>query len=104
MPCRSTIRLTIENISSLSISFFKMTFDDSTMLPAQQALADGDISISEAYEIEYDLLHKPVFTWKQEVDEGQFVIEPGMKKVVVVNCLGKAAWYVLLPFPQCIVL
>ena len=63
---RSTIRITLENISTLPIDFIHLTFDDSTIGPAQQALSDGDMSVFDTYETEYDLIHRPMFTWDSQ--------------------------------------
>lgn len=89
--CRSTIRLTVENTSELPIDFIKLSFDDSTMIPAQQALGDSDLPISEVYEIEHDLINRPVFSWDPTV---KYNVGPGKQAIVTVTCLGKVGWYV----------
>ncbi|KAI0375001.1 hypothetical protein BV20DRAFT_1041173 [Pilatotrama ljubarskyi] len=83
----STIRITLENVSSLPIDLIRLTFDDSTIAPAQQALAEGDLSVFDTHETEYDLVHRPVFTWDSEHEPHS--IEPGQKRVITVNCFGK---------------
>ena len=88
--CRSTIRITLENVSSLPIDFVRLTFEDSTIGPAQQALAEGELSVFDTYESEYDLIHRPVFTWDHA--PGTQSIRPGEKTVVTVNCFGKVGW------------
>ncbi|KAJ7452373.1 TRAPP II complex [Mycena galericulata] len=82
----STIRITLENVSPLPIDFLRLVFDDSTIAPAQQALANGDLSVFDTYETEYDLLHRPVFSWNKEDTKD---IPPGHKLTVNVNCYGK---------------
>ncbi|KAJ6502507.1 TRAPP II complex [Mycena sanguinolenta] len=82
----STIRITLENVSPLPIDFLRLAFDDSTIAPAQQALATGDLSVFDTYETEYDLLHRPVFSWNKEEAK---VMPPGQKLTVNVNCYGK---------------
>ncbi|KDQ07911.1 hypothetical protein BOTBODRAFT_139417 [Botryobasidium botryosum FD-172 SS1] len=84
----STIRFTLENISTIPVDFVKFTFDDSTILPAQTALAEGELSVAEAYETEYDLVHRPVFSRVPPVSE-QLDIGPGKQVIVDVSCLGK---------------
>lgn len=84
---RSTIRITLENVSTLPVDFIRLTFDDSTIAPAQQALAEGELSVYDTYETEYDLIHRPVFTW--ESSSGKHTADPGDKLVVTVNCFGK---------------
>ncbi|KAI0031712.1 TRAPP II complex [Vararia minispora EC-137] len=85
---RSTIRLTLENVSPLPVDFLRLTFDDSTVGPAQAALAEGELSVFETYETEYALLKRPVFSWDAARHEGR-VIRPGQKEVVEVVCAGK---------------
>ncbi|KAJ7097903.1 TRAPP II complex [Mycena belliarum] len=82
----STIRITLENVSPLPIDFLRFVFDDSTISPAQQALANGELSVFDTYETEYDLLHRPVFSWSKEDTKD---IPPGHKLTVNVNCFGK---------------
>ncbi|KAG8937942.1 hypothetical protein FRC00_008884 [Tulasnella sp. 408] len=41
-------RLTVENISSIPVDFVKLAFDDTSISAAQQALADGELSVAEA--------------------------------------------------------
>lgn len=84
---RSTIRITLENTSSVPVNFVKLTFDDSTARAARTALA-GDLSPAEAYEIEWDLLHRPVFEWQT----AEVFIAPGAKHVLSVRCFGKVGW------------
>ncbi|KAH9926207.1 TRAPP II complex [Fomitopsis serialis] len=83
----STIRLTLENVSSLPIDLIRLTFDDSTIAPGQQALAEGELSVFETYETEYDLIHRPVFSWDNERDTSR--VDPGEKTTVSVKCFGK---------------
>ncbi|KAJ7774579.1 TRAPP II complex [Mycena maculata] len=82
----STIRITLENVSPLPIDFLHLVFDDSTIAPAQQALANGDLSVFDTYETEYDLLHRPVFSWNKEDTKD---IPPGHKLTININCYGK---------------
>lgn len=97
---RSDIRITLENVSSLPIDFLRLSFDDSTNAPAQQALADGDLSVFDTYETEYDLIHRPVFACDNR--GGDNAVGPGRKVTLVVSCRGKVGWYVISPFTQLI--
>ncbi|KAF8590613.1 hypothetical protein K439DRAFT_1382134 [Ramaria rubella] len=83
----STIRLTVENVSNIPIEFIKVTCVDSTMAPAQQALAEGEMSVFKTYETEYDLLRRPVFRW--DPDPEFKVVGPGKKAVLTIICSGK---------------
>jgi hypothetical protein len=82
----------LENVSNLPIDFLRLSFDDSTIAPAQAALAEGDLSIYDTYETEYQLLNRPVFSW--DWDQEDTVIPPEKKVTVVVKCTGKVGWYV----------
>ncbi|KAI0306435.1 TRAPP II complex [Multifurca ochricompacta] len=84
---KSTLRLTLENISNLPIDFLRLSFDDSTITPAQAALAEGDLSIYDAYETEYQLINRPVFSWNQ--DQENIEILPGRKVALTLTCTGK---------------
>jgi len=84
--------LTLENISNLPINFLRLSFDDSTIAPAQAALAEGDLSIFDTYETEYQLVNRPVFSWDREQEDLEI---PSERKVTVaVKCTGKVGWYV----------
>ncbi|KAF5391257.1 hypothetical protein D9757_001865 [Collybiopsis confluens] len=82
----SSIRITYENISPIPIDFVRLAFDDSTIAPAQQALAEGEMSVFQTYETEYALIHKPMFSWSKN----DFVtIGPGRKVTLTIKCYGK---------------
>lgn len=83
--------MTLENVSSLPVDFLRLAFEDSTMAAAQQALTEGEMSIFETYETEYELLHNPLFTWSSK---STINIPPNKKHVLAVDCFGKGGWYV----------
>jgi hypothetical protein len=57
---------------------------------ARQAyIADNELRPQEAYEIEADNLHRPVFTWKRNSTP---FIKPGESFVLEIQCLGKVGW------------
>lgn len=60
------------------------------MSTAQQTLLDGELSVFDAYETEYDLTHRQVLTW--DAENSKFEIPPGKMMAVTVNCFGKAGW------------
>ncbi|KAJ3734553.1 hypothetical protein DFJ43DRAFT_1037753 [Lentinula guzmanii] len=77
-----------------------LTFDDSTITPAQQALAEGELSVFETYETEYALIHRPVFSW---IKNDSVAIAPGRKVTLTINCFGKHGRHnprVLLLYPS----
>ncbi len=75
----------------MTIDFLRLVFDDSTIQPAQQTLLEGSLSTFDTYETEYDLIHRPLFSWNQnEVHP----IAPGERLTLNVQCLGKVGWYV----------
>lgn len=83
----STIRLTLENISTWPIDFLRLSFEDSTIGPAQEALSEGGLSVFETYETEYDLLHRKAFSWRNEKEITNIL--PNQKVVLSVTCVGK---------------
>jgi trafficking protein particle complex subunit 9 len=87
---RINMRLTLENVSTLPVDFLTLSFDDSTVGPAQQALAEGNSSVFETYETEYDLLHRPTLAWKNQKEAK--AVAPGQSVTAVVACYGKAGW------------
>jgi len=90
---RSTIRLTLENVSPIPVDFLHFAFEDSTIEPAQKALADGNLSVFETYETEYNLIHKPVFSWDHDETKA---IAPSHHLTLTLGCFGKVGWYVCL--------
>ncbi|ORY31418.1 TRAPP II complex [Naematelia encephala] len=82
----STIRLTLENSSSVPVDFIKLSFDDSSARDVQTLINEGDLSPEHAYELEWDVLNRPVFVWENEQDTA---IAPGGKLTLSVRCLGK---------------
>lgn len=84
---KSSIRLTLENVSHLPIDFFKLSFEDSTISSAKEALSEGELDIFETHEIEYDLVHRKAFSWQHDNDIK--LINPGGRFALSVTCLGK---------------
>lgn len=74
----------------MPINFLKLVFDDATVKPAQQLLADGELSVYETYETEYSLLRQPVLSW-QNLDDFNS-LNPGEVFTVIVSCFGKTDW------------
>ncbi|KAG6832127.1 hypothetical protein H0H87_002439 [Tephrocybe sp. NHM501043] len=85
---KSTIRITLENVSSLPIDFLRLVFDDSTIALAQQALSEGEMSVFDTYETEFSLIQRPVFSWNKE-DTKDIHIWPGQKMTLTITCIGK---------------
>ncbi|KAG8710483.1 hypothetical protein FRC09_000112, partial [Ceratobasidium sp. 395] len=84
------IRLTVENVSSLPIDFLRMVFEDSTLPGLQQALSEGELTVAEAYETEYELVNRPVLKWDLgDAASSSLVLAPKQKMPLWVTCLGK---------------
>lgn len=60
------------------------------MGPAQQALLEGELSVFDTYETEYDLIHRQTLTW--DAEHNKVEIPPGKVMTVTVSCFGKAGW------------
>lgn len=72
-----------------------MSFEDSTLPPLQQALAEGELTMAEAYETEYELVNRPVLKWDLEgAATLGTALAPRQKLPIWVTCLGKEGWYV----------
>jgi hypothetical protein len=80
----------LENVSQLPVDFIRLAFDDSTVAPAQQALAEGELSVFETYETEFNLIHRPLFSWHNSENVIKFL--PGQKMNVNVTAFGKIGW------------
>lgn len=86
---RSSVCITLENISPLPIDFLRVVFEDSTIALAQQLLSEGNLSVFDAYETEHDLINRPLFSW--DTEQGQ-VILPGENISLSLTCHGKGGW------------
>jgi len=71
------------------VDFVKLSFDDSTARVAQLAISEGDLSPEEAYELEWDMMNRPVFSRE---NEGETSITPGGRGTLFIRCLGKVGW------------
>ena len=87
--CSSSIRITLENTSSVPVDFIKLSFDDSSSRGAQAIIADGELSPQDAYELEWDMLNRPVMAWDEG---GDTLIPAGGRTTISVRCLGKVGW------------
>ncbi|KAF8636691.1 hypothetical protein AX17_003496 [Amanita inopinata Kibby_2008] len=80
------IRITIENISRFPIDFIRLAFDDNTIGLAQQSLVDGELSVFDTYETEYDLIHRSFLSWNKDETIN---IPPGQSHTLTILCCGK---------------
>lgn len=85
----STIKITLENSSSTPVDFVKLSFEDSASRAAAAVLSEGELSGERAYELEWDMINRPVFTWSGETDVS---IPPGQRATLSITCLGKVGW------------
>lgn len=85
----STIRITLENTSQVPVDFVKLSFEDSVTREAQAILAEGEVSPEQAYELDFDSLNRPVFTWD---NSAELSIPAGGRTTISVQCLGKVGW------------
>ncbi|GAA5873361.1 hypothetical protein JCM3774_000758, partial [Rhodotorula dairenensis] len=82
----STIRISLENASSVPVDFVHVTCTDSLTTATRQYLSDAELSAAEIYELEFDAVEKPVFRWLGSQD---FAIAPGSSRVIEIECRGK---------------
>lgn len=85
------VRVTLENVSPITVDFLRFSFEDSTMEPAQRSLAEGSLSVFDTYETEHSLINKPVFSWDEREAKS---IAPNQNLTLTLSCFGKVGWYV----------
>jgi hypothetical protein len=85
------IRVTLENVSPITVDFLRFGFEDSTMEPAQKSLAEGNLSVFDTYETEHNLINNPVFSWDQREAK---TIAPNQNLTLTLTCFGKVGWCV----------
>lgn len=73
----------------MPVDFIKLSFDDSTAREAQTLVAEGELSPEQAYELDWDTVNSPVFSWDQTKEVS---IPPGGRSTLSVKCLGKVGW------------
>lgn len=82
---KSVIRITLENSSSVPVDFIKLSFDDSVSREAQAKMSE-EITPQQAYDLDFDMTHRPVFTWDKN---SKIYIPPGGRTTLQVEVLGK---------------
>lgn len=60
-------------------------------------MQDNELGAEEAYELDWDVRNRSVFTWENPVTLGagegeEGLIIPGGRKVLKIKCLGKVGW------------
>ena len=85
------IRVTLENVSPITVDFLRFGFEDSTMEAAQKSLAEGNLSVFDTYETEHSLINNPVFSWDQREAK---TIAPNQNLTLTLTCFGKVGWCV----------
>lgn len=60
------------------------------MASARRSLDEGELSVAEAYETEFELLRRPFLSWDPSDDRR--VIAPGEKLAIRIACYGKLDW------------
>ncbi|KAF9533009.1 TRAPP II complex [Crepidotus variabilis] len=83
---KSIIRITLENVSSIPVDFLHLASEDSTIGPSQKALQEGNLSVFETYETEFNLIHRPVLTWDKDESKS---IAPNQNLTLTLGCFGK---------------
>jgi hypothetical protein len=72
------------------VNFLKLSFDDNTQREAR-ALLNEELAPQEVYEVEWDMIKRPVFE-HDGVVAAEVNIPPGGRYTVSVKCLGKVQW------------
>ncbi|GAA5987807.1 hypothetical protein JCM10908_007223 [Rhodotorula pacifica] len=82
----STIRISVENVSSVPVDFVLVACSDSLTTATRQYLSEAELPAAELYELEADAVEKPVFRWLAHED---MTIAPGASRVLEIECRGK---------------
>ena len=87
--------ITLRNVSQCPVDLVHFTFRDSTTQQLQTALQNKENLPTDVYELEYQLMHKPVLRWRRpQGQEGSSVsIAPGEKVKFTLEVLGKPGLY-----------
>jgi Transport protein Trs120 or TRAPPC9, TRAPP II complex subunit len=90
MANRATVKIVLQNPSSLPVSFLTASFTDSHTTATRNYIVENEPDAAEAYGIERDLQDRPVFKW--DPPEEGFYMGPGEEKPIEVECIGKLGW------------
>jgi hypothetical protein len=82
----STIKITLENTSSVPVDFIKLSFEDAVSREAQNILAEGEVPPEKAYDLDNDSIQRPVFSWDSTADIN---IPAGGRTTINIQVLGK---------------
>lgn len=79
----------------MPITYLDLSFQDAHSSDMLARLQDHEISLAPAaaYELDQDLRHRPVLSWKRPDTDVR--LEPGEQLVVKVDCLGRVQWCVI---------
>jgi hypothetical protein len=88
---RLVVRLTLENISDVTVGRLHLNFSDSIQEVAEQE-SHPEIPISDldAFDLDWDLKNRPVFSLPTLEDFGQ--LGPSQTTSVAITCVGKSGW------------
>lgn len=87
--------ITLHNTSQCPVDFVHFTFKDSTTQQLQTALQNKENLPGDVYELEYQLVNKPVLRWRRPDGEAgsSVFIAPGAISVFTLDVLGKPGLY-----------
>jgi hypothetical protein len=72
------------------VDFINLFFEDNLNSRANALLEEGGLSETETFELEQDVLERPVMRWKMP-EEG-ISIAPGQRQNLRIKCRGKMGW------------
>ncbi|KAL1953103.1 hypothetical protein VTO42DRAFT_3583 [Malbranchea cinnamomea] len=86
--------ITLHNVSRCPVDLVHFTFQDSTTQQLQTALQNKDTLPADLYELELQLVTKPVLRWSRpEGEDGPVSIPPGAKSTFTIEIFGKRGLY-----------
>jgi hypothetical protein len=84
---QTTLKLRLTNISSLPVDFARLSFSDDLSEDIGASLSEGDLLPADAHQLEWQLLHQPVFTCTRR--PRAIKVLPGRSILVPISVRGK---------------
>lgn len=85
-----TFTVSLQNTSeTIPMDLVLLSFNDSTALELQSALANKDLSLTELYELELASAHRQSFRWHRKDENRDLMIKPGGGATFEIEVLGK---------------
>lgn len=84
---RTVLRIRLANTSSVPVDYVRVTCTDTLSDATRTALSDGELLPSDVYDLEWDLVHQPVFEYTGAPRD--IHIPPGQSATLKIDVRGK---------------